>query len=417
MTRRQITFSAAALLLILFISLTPQGRIVASGIAQAVIPQAVPTANKIGNSTKFQLGTTGAVSGDCASFDANLNVVGAGTGVPCGTGAGGVTSIFGQTGAVQLFNPNPQTSTYQALAADFNSCKVINVASGTFTVTLVASGTQPAAGKCIYVLNFGAGVVTIARSGQNINGGTASLTLAAASAAAPTGAFVVSDGTDYFAQTFGSASGSIAASGYYLNSGTNYYVGPTFTLATLPVAGNFAWQNQGTATETATGNALLLTTAAAARSWTSRVSSIGAATTLTAAFMPTLEPQDFRVSAILFRESATGKLVTFGFVRGYGYQITRWTNDTTFGAQISASSPANSQLYPPIIWVRLVIAGTNLEYYWSSDGTNFVKVFTGAKTASFTTAPDQWGYGTNCETQVAGQSSPCYNLLLSWATQ
>src|SRR5205823_554891 len=43
----------------------------------------------------------------------------------------GVASVFGQTGAVQLFNPNPKTATYQALAADFNSCKVINVASGT----------------------------------------------------------------------------------------------------------------------------------------------------------------------------------------------------------------------------------------------------------------------------------------------
>ena len=256
MTRRQITFSAAALLLILLaLSLTPQGRMVASGIAQAVIPQAVPTANKIGNSTKFQLGTTGAVSGDCASFDADLNVVGAGTGVPCGTGGGGVTSIFGQTGAVQLFNPNPQTATYQALAADFNSCKVVNVASGTFTVTLVASGTQPVAGKCIYVLNFGAGIVTIARSGQNINGGTASLTLAAASAAAPTGAFIVSDGTDYFAQTFGGGGGTtVTTAAPYVVIGGTKYVASTMYPFTALFSGSFLDAQTFSVTASANGN-------------------------------------------------------------------------------------------------------------------------------------------------------------------
>jgi hypothetical protein len=56
----------------------------ASGIIPAIIPQAVPTANKIGNSTKFQLGATGAVSGDCATFDASLNITGPGTGAGCG---------------------------------------------------------------------------------------------------------------------------------------------------------------------------------------------------------------------------------------------------------------------------------------------------------------------------------------------
>lgn len=94
---------------------------------------------------------------------------------------------------------NAQTATYQVLAADFNNLSPIIVASGTFTITLVASGTQPATGKYIDVINYGSGVVTIARSGQNINGGTTSLTLPAASGTAPTSARVLSDGTNYFA--------------------------------------------------------------------------------------------------------------------------------------------------------------------------------------------------------------------------
>lgn len=104
------------------------------------------------------------------------------------------------------FPVNPKTATYQVLAADFTSCKVITVASGTFTVTLVASGSQPTNGQCIWVTNYGSGVVTIAASGQNINGGAGSLTLNAGSATAPTGAFIVSDSTNYFAQVFGASS-------------------------------------------------------------------------------------------------------------------------------------------------------------------------------------------------------------------
>jgi hypothetical protein len=125
---------------------------------------------------------------DSANYEASL--FGQGT-------ATSVTSVNTLTGAVTLFVANAQTSTYQVLAADFSACKTITVAAGTFTITLVASGSQPPSGQCIDVINYGSGVVTIARSGQNINGGTASLTLPAASATAPTWSHVVSDGANY----------------------------------------------------------------------------------------------------------------------------------------------------------------------------------------------------------------------------
>ncbi len=117
------------------------------------------------------------------------------------------------TGTVSLaaFGANPQTSTYQVLAGDFSACKTITVASGTFTITLVASGSQPATGQFIDVINYGTGVITIARSGQNINGGTSSITVPAGSATAPTGALIFSDGSNYFAQTTGSGGSSSTA--------------------------------------------------------------------------------------------------------------------------------------------------------------------------------------------------------------
>lgn len=115
-----------------------------------------------------------------------------------GTPSSAVSSVNTLTGAVTLFNTNAQTGTYQALAADFSQCKTVQVASGTFNLTLVASGTQPPDGQCMDVINYGSGVVTIVRSGQNINGGTASYVMQSGSATNPEWAHVVSNGTNYF---------------------------------------------------------------------------------------------------------------------------------------------------------------------------------------------------------------------------
>ncbi len=127
--------------------------------------------------------------------------------------ASAVTGLLGRAnggnGVVALFATNAQTSTYQALAADFLACKTVVVASGTFTITLVASGAQPTTGQCLKILNYGTGVVTLARSGQNINGAAANLTGVAGSSTAPTGWFVYSDGSHYIAEVIvGSGSGT-----------------------------------------------------------------------------------------------------------------------------------------------------------------------------------------------------------------
>jgi autotransporter-associated beta strand protein len=103
----------------------------------------------------------------------------------------------GGTGTSTPFATNAQTATYQMVAADFSSYKTIPVASGTFTITVVASGSQPPDGQFAWVLNYGTGVVTIARSGQNLNGGTTSILIPPGTATSPSGALIRSDSTNY----------------------------------------------------------------------------------------------------------------------------------------------------------------------------------------------------------------------------
>lgn len=142
------------------------------------------------------IASTGAITaGGLSSVNGALKGNGSGTitQAACADLANG-SILCSATGAT-----NAQTATYQVLAADFTNLKPILVASGTFNITLVASGSQPTTGEYVTILNYGSGVVTVVRSGQNINGGTASIVLGAGSAANPTSAQVFSDGTNYFA--------------------------------------------------------------------------------------------------------------------------------------------------------------------------------------------------------------------------
>ncbi len=112
-------------------------------------------------------------------------------------GAATATSV---NGLILPCTPKLETSTYQVLAADFTGSPpcLIYSSSGTFTITLVASTSQPPAGQCVDFLNYGSGTVTISRSGQNINAGTASLGLVPVNGGQPSSARVCSDGSNYF---------------------------------------------------------------------------------------------------------------------------------------------------------------------------------------------------------------------------
>lgn len=333
------------------------------------------------------------------------------------SGSSAVSSVQGQTGAVTLFDANPQTTTYTATTTDFNHCKVISTASASSTVTLVASGSQPADGKCVFVLNYGSGTITIARNGQNINGGTASLTLPAGSATAPTGAFIKSDGTNYLAFLFGGSGGNaMTRVGGYLYDGTNYYItGPQLALATRTTCGAFTWRNQGSSTCTDESDGSVTLTPAISASASLRILEVTPASTFTATAHITcdLPFADFFGSGMVLIESGTGKVTNFGITStataSSAWVLVKniWSSVTAFVSQV-AYTPGNTNE-----WLRIQLDSTNLTFSKSIDGVKFSPVAVTTKGTGFTTAPDRVGWMVN--NQHASLGATC--TLRSWLVQ
>lgn len=124
---------------------------------------------------------------------------------------------------------NPQTSSYAVTVADFGDNKTIPVATGTFTITLLPSGSQPPAWQFITIINSGSGVVTVGRNGLLINGAAADFTIPAGSPSAPNTAVFLSDGTNYIAMSLSNpifTPGSLAfagTSGFYTQDNANLF--------------------------------------------------------------------------------------------------------------------------------------------------------------------------------------------------
>ena len=102
---------------------------------------------------------------------------------------------------------NAQTTTYSVTTADFAACRLIQTASASFTITLLASA--PPDGQCIRILNYGSGLITIARNGLNINGVASNVGIFPATSNNPHGMIITSNGSSYFAQSLSDPSAGL----------------------------------------------------------------------------------------------------------------------------------------------------------------------------------------------------------------
>ena len=119
------TFLGAAAVFLVWLAAVPSSTL--AGIIQAIIPAAVPTANKQGNASKFQLATGSTTNGHCIEYDGSGNAVDAGVGCS-GSGAGTPGStLFSSTTSVGPNNTAVETSLIGAVTGS------TTIAANTFT--------------------------------------------------------------------------------------------------------------------------------------------------------------------------------------------------------------------------------------------------------------------------------------------
>jgi hypothetical protein len=185
--------------------------------------------------------------------------------------------------------------------------------------------------------------------------------------------------------------------------------GPIFQ-CTPPVSGDFAWDNQGTATEDTTyGGSYILAppVAGAAVSLRLRYKSAPATPyTITALLLPHINQYNYNGCGLAFRESATGKIATCSFIYSGGWkiEIDKFINSTTYSATYTSWLTKS----PSFIWLKIADNGTNRTGSWSMDGKHWHEVHSIGRT-DFLTA-DQVGYFA----QSQNATYPGGITLLSW---
>lgn len=192
----------------------------------------------------------------------------------------------------------------------------------------------------------------------------------------------------------------------------------------LPVDGEFAWVNQGTATSVTNyqdGSISLTAPATAGDSVRARVR-IAPATpwSVVALFAPTMVGvnnsgtvvQNSSIG-IVGRQSSDGKLVTFSLTiivtTNTNVAVQKWTNATTFSAgYITSIIERFSPGFGFPIYMKMADDGTNRICSISSDGINFLTVHTIGRTDFLTV--DQIGFYS----QSGNATNNCINTLQMW---
>jgi hypothetical protein len=201
-----------------------------------------------------------------------------------------------------------------------------------------------------------------------------------------------------------------------------------------PSAPSWTWVNQASGGKTAAvdstfGGVYLSVDGTGGDNWRIRkITAPSCPYTVTAQIIPQLLGSGaYPATALFFRESGTGKLVDWnmqswvisasGTLNAAAYlNVEHWSGPTAYvGGPLSQPAPFLSSARN---WLRIAYDCTNLAFYISADGSYWSPaVYTEAKNAYFTTAPDEIGFGINCQTGTLAGHSLCNATLASWKVQ
>jgi hypothetical protein len=183
-----------------------------------------------------------------------------------------------------------------------------------------------------------------------------------------------------------------AASGVYNDAGTGRLTG-----------GDFTWVNQGSASVATNGDSLTMRCPTdAARNLRMLALTPGGGSWTYIAALRGMAGGDGGCAphfGLGMRENATGKVIAIGWaasnVNNQKLLLVKWTNSSTLSStQVEKRCVMNFH----IIWFKVEYDGTNVKFYVSPDGVEWILVRSESKTTFFTTAPDEvvW-YGCNFE--------------------
>jgi len=178
---------------------------------------------------------------------------------------------------------------------------------------------------------------------------------------------------------------------------------------TTPPSTGWSWVNQvsSTVTTNSDGSITMGTTVnAGVDSLQMRLRAAPATPwTVTALCAITAALTGFPGFGLVLYESATTKCEGFLVPRGTSpgtVMITRFNSPTSFNANQGTGAVGNP------VWLQISNDGTNLIFRASTDGRVFVKIWSEAQAAFFTTAPDNVGFGLDADNLVSG-------TVLSWS--
>jgi len=184
--------------------------------------------------------------------------------------------------------------------------------------------------------------------------------------------------------------------------------GPIWQL-TPPVAGDFAWVNQGTATSDSTYGGLSLFAPADANNNLKILKKSSPATpyTITACFLINAFKVDYSFCGLMFRQSSDGKIITFVFAPNDAtpFRVDKWSNETTYSNIYSAVPGQNIS---SLLWLRIADNGTNRICSFSTDGYYWYQVHSVGRTDFL--AADEIGIVVNSH----NATYPARATLISW---
>lgn len=179
---------------------------------------------------------------------------------------------------------------------------------------------------------------------------------------------------------------------------------------TRPVSGDFAWINQGSASVTSGAGAIVLYAPAVSGSNSLRIRKKTAPATpytIEAGFDVNFGFSNFAEAGLCYRQSSDGKVVTAAIQYNTGLVTAsaKWTNETTFSAAYTLTTPpyGNTQT----VFIRISDDGANRIFSWSPNLKDWTTLHTVTRT-DFLTA-DEVGFYANNSNNI-----PVYLNLFHW---